>query len=542
MPNIHELLDDDTARTSVSLNLSRRNIEALPDDIGTLRHLEILSLANNKLTSLPSALNGLSSLRYLNLRSNLIREFPMVRYGLMKYKDLSRNKMKRLPQSFGNLITLKVLSIARNRIQTLPLYIGRMARLEVLKLDGNPIQWPPPDILNCTDDENADEWLGNLKQFFIQKDQSAINRELSTETTYQKDDLTTRLLTANAPQPSTDTPHLTDGSKLFETLDFRFGKRGSKDCHSLVELFLSHINATADPADEAVRSLSYGISQFYGLIRSFSRLEEETSTEVLDRSLTELNRRMIAVMRVLLERVSSSSQPSEDSSETSAASVRIWEEFVQIVEAALQVAASALDVTRNPLFDLDRRLLRNLICSIRALNLELRMGLQHLTVAFSLPLRKLPGRWKGLAQSDEAVIDNLPQPAFDQCLESADTSVPSFISVVTKLKELPPMSLRILDRYDSQEGNGEGVGFLNDALQLARELSNAREKVLVNLDDLKARTVFVSTVKRFIETSVELITRAKAVSVEVGLSKEIKLGLQNVTRQTRGLASALYSN
>ncbi|KAI8844772.1 hypothetical protein BC829DRAFT_284628 [Chytridium lagenaria] len=171
--DLTDLLQDDTTKSSVSLNLSRRNIETLPDAIGTLQHLEILSLASNKLTSLPISMNGLTSLRYLNLRSNAIREFPMVLCNMpsLEILDLSRNKLKRLPQVFGSLLTLKVLSIARNRIQSLPVYIGKMTRLEVLKLDGNPIQWPPPDVLNCADEENAEEWLNGVKEF-LGKDHS----------------------------------------------------------------------------------------------------------------------------------------------------------------------------------------------------------------------------------------------------------------------------------------------------------------------------------------------------------------------------------
>jgi Leucine-rich repeat (LRR) protein len=60
--------------------------------------------------------------------------------------DLSRNKIRLLPESIGNLTSLKVLSISGNRIQRLPLCIGDLDRLALLKFDNNPLTFPPPEV------------------------------------------------------------------------------------------------------------------------------------------------------------------------------------------------------------------------------------------------------------------------------------------------------------------------------------------------------------------------------------------------------------
>lgn len=67
--------------------------------------------------------------------------------------DVSRNKIKSIPDKIANLTSLKVLAIAKNKIEQLPLSLGDMNTLQVLKLDSNPLAFPPPEI--CTIRDNA---------------------------------------------------------------------------------------------------------------------------------------------------------------------------------------------------------------------------------------------------------------------------------------------------------------------------------------------------------------------------------------------------
>ena len=62
---------------------------------------------------------------------------------------------------------VQVLSISRNKLHKLPAYFHKFRHLTVLKVDRNPIEWPPPSVMETTDDlEEADAmhgWVDNLK-------------------------------------------------------------------------------------------------------------------------------------------------------------------------------------------------------------------------------------------------------------------------------------------------------------------------------------------------------------------------------------------
>lgn len=67
--------------------------------------------------------------------------------------DVSRNKIRSIPEKVANLTSLKVLAIAKNKIEELPVSLGEMNTLQVLKLDSNPLTFPPPEV--CTIKDNA---------------------------------------------------------------------------------------------------------------------------------------------------------------------------------------------------------------------------------------------------------------------------------------------------------------------------------------------------------------------------------------------------
>ncbi len=61
--------------------------------------------------------------------------------------DLSRNRLRALPEEIGGLTSLKVFSVQKNRIERLPLALGDINTLQVLKLEGNPLNFPPKEVL-----------------------------------------------------------------------------------------------------------------------------------------------------------------------------------------------------------------------------------------------------------------------------------------------------------------------------------------------------------------------------------------------------------
>lgn len=59
--------------------------------------------------------------------------------------DLSRNRIKILPEEIGNLTSLRLLAIARNKIERLPIRLCELSRLQLLKFDDNPLVFPRPE-------------------------------------------------------------------------------------------------------------------------------------------------------------------------------------------------------------------------------------------------------------------------------------------------------------------------------------------------------------------------------------------------------------
>ncbi|KAJ9142309.1 RAM signaling pathway protein [Coniochaeta hoffmannii] len=138
-------------RPGLTINLSHKNIQKLPDEVVDIikNELERFALSHNNLQSFPARFSECTSLRYLNVRNNKIKEFPLPLCDLksLEILDLGRNKLRVLPPDIVKLSSLKVLSVQKNQISELPLCLADMVSLQVVKLDGNPLIFPPPEVL-----------------------------------------------------------------------------------------------------------------------------------------------------------------------------------------------------------------------------------------------------------------------------------------------------------------------------------------------------------------------------------------------------------
>lgn len=76
----------------------------------------------------------------------------MLHLSSLEILDISKNKLRVLPDRIASLSSLKVLAVSKNRIERLPLCLGDMGSLRVLKLDGNPLAFPPADVYTIKDD------------------------------------------------------------------------------------------------------------------------------------------------------------------------------------------------------------------------------------------------------------------------------------------------------------------------------------------------------------------------------------------------------
>ncbi|KAI1766518.1 putative cell morphogenesis protein Sog2 [Hypoxylon sp. FL1150] len=184
-------------KPGVTIDLSRKNIQGLPDEVVDIikNELERLALSHNRLTSLPPRFSECTHLRYLNLRANLIREFPLSLCDIksLEILDMGRNRIRVLPPEIAKLNSLKVLALQKNRIEELPLCLADMVSLQMLRLDGNNITFPPKEVLQVQASSPPNEGFlekseiteltvtAHIKKFLKQKSQSMNGKEKEGE-------------------------------------------------------------------------------------------------------------------------------------------------------------------------------------------------------------------------------------------------------------------------------------------------------------------------------------------------------------------------
>lgn len=109
------------------LDLSRKKLKVVPQEIFKFKNLYELNLSRNQLESLPADIKQLAALKILKI---------------------SNNRLKTLPPEIGSLHALRKLELNRNLIVTLPPEIGYLANLEILELWDNEIDSIPEELKN----------------------------------------------------------------------------------------------------------------------------------------------------------------------------------------------------------------------------------------------------------------------------------------------------------------------------------------------------------------------------------------------------------
>ncbi|XP_071857022.1 leucine-rich repeat 47 [Bombus fervidus] len=114
------------------LNLSDNQISSLPNELGTLQHLQELILSENRLDK---ALKWVW-LDQVAIRSNL------------KLLDISNNMLHKLPQQIGKLESLVNLKASQNMLSFLPQSLGKLHNLKYLDVSKNKLRYLPGSIRN----------------------------------------------------------------------------------------------------------------------------------------------------------------------------------------------------------------------------------------------------------------------------------------------------------------------------------------------------------------------------------------------------------
>ncbi|MHA1193176.1 MAG: leucine-rich repeat domain-containing protein [Promethearchaeota archaeon] len=107
-----------------------------------------LGLHNCELPSLPESIGNLTSLKKISLIVNRITFFPksLKRLIALQYLNLGANNLTTLPEIICDLISLKELDLGNNNLTSLPKCISNLKSLEMLNFEGNNLETLPESI------------------------------------------------------------------------------------------------------------------------------------------------------------------------------------------------------------------------------------------------------------------------------------------------------------------------------------------------------------------------------------------------------------
>jgi len=149
------------------LDLGHNRLERLPDAMGDLKELtSFLYLHDNRLTGLPSSMARLRQLRYLNISENLLTLLPEPVCDMSGLQELraTDNQIGELPEEIGRLSRLRELHLRNNRLTALPDAVGRLDELRQIDLRGNPLQSLPETMAGLPKLEKIDlRWVTTLR-------------------------------------------------------------------------------------------------------------------------------------------------------------------------------------------------------------------------------------------------------------------------------------------------------------------------------------------------------------------------------------------
>ena len=140
------------------LNLSDRNLIAIPPEIGVLRNLKDLLLANNDIRNMSLSLLSCRNLRRLDLSSNTLNHIPIQMTYLTHLEDLSLrdNRLNSLPGNFSQMRKLRYLDLSNvhprlakgfNDFRYIPPVVCHLPNLEKLLLEKLNIGQLPVSII-----------------------------------------------------------------------------------------------------------------------------------------------------------------------------------------------------------------------------------------------------------------------------------------------------------------------------------------------------------------------------------------------------------
>ncbi|XP_014357859.2 leucine-rich repeat-containing protein 57 [Papilio machaon] len=141
----------ETAAKTGVLQLSERKLKELPLEVFNLSdNLRNLDLSKNKIRCIPDEINRLKHLKQLNLSANCITNLPDSLFSVKKLEmlNISSNAIASLPQHIANLSNLKQVYLNNNKFKEFPVQLLGLNNLEVVDLSNNKITGIPEGMTN----------------------------------------------------------------------------------------------------------------------------------------------------------------------------------------------------------------------------------------------------------------------------------------------------------------------------------------------------------------------------------------------------------
>ena len=114
---------------------------SLTDVIGQLVYLRSLNLSRNRLKLVPESVGHLSKLESLDLSANHLTELPNSLGELIQLRslNLSQNRLSQIPGQVAQLSQLESLNLSANQLTDIPRSLVYLDNLKSLNLRGNPL-------------------------------------------------------------------------------------------------------------------------------------------------------------------------------------------------------------------------------------------------------------------------------------------------------------------------------------------------------------------------------------------------------------------
>jgi len=134
-------------------------------------YLEFLNAESNKLKNIPDSIGNLNSLKELNISNNNITNIPDNIGNMIKLETLNANHnyIKTLPDSMGKLTSLQKLDLGDNSIKIINNSITTINNFDIFFIYDNPLETPPLEI--------ASKGIGAIKEYFksLEGEQQPLN-------------------------------------------------------------------------------------------------------------------------------------------------------------------------------------------------------------------------------------------------------------------------------------------------------------------------------------------------------------------------------